>query len=70
MSRRTEHGKVPSTPFALYVDAVVRERAGPDLDVRVDSGVKVEVLALRLATVSLQLFSEADKSASQGPCVP
>ena len=61
-----EHGEVPPTPLALYVDGVIGERAGPDLDVGLDCGVEIEILTLRLATVSLELRSEAGQSTSQG----
>ena len=68
--QENEHGEVPPAPLALYVDGVIWERAGPDLDVGVDCGVEIEILSLRLATVSLELRPEAGQRPSQGPRVP
>ena len=68
--QQNEHGKVPPAPLALYVDGVIWIRTGPNFDVGVDCGVKIEILTLRLATVPFELRPEAGQRASQGPRVP
>ena len=57
--QENEHGEVPSAPLTLDIDVFVRKRVCPDLDVEVDCGVEIEILSLRLATLSRDLRPEA-----------
>ncbi len=63
--QENEHGKIPPAPLALDVDGVIRERAGPHLDVGVDGGIEIEILTLRLATVPLELRPESGQRSPQ-----
>ena len=65
-----EDGEVPPAPLALYVDGVIGEGAGLDLDVGLDCGVEIEILPLRLATVSLELRPEAGQARVAGTSCP